>query len=81
MSYVREQAILSFTHRTEQESKKKKTVVCKEQIIELAHMRLSIGKKEKKKRETETKFHSFIHRRKKPRCTRRKKISLFLRNF
>jgi hypothetical protein len=68
MSYVKEQAILlSFTHRTEQESKKKKekTVVCKEQIIGPAHMRFVDRKKrEKKEKQRPTFIHSFIEEKK-----------------
>jgi len=83
MSYVREQAVLSFTHRTEQESKKKeKTVVCKEQIIGPAHMRFVDRKKrERKKRETETKLHLFIYRRKNRDAQEQKISRFFLQNF
>jgi len=63
MSYVREEhAILSFTHRTEQESKKekKKIVVYKEQIIGLAHMRFVDSKKRERKK-NEKQRPNFIH--------------------
>jgi hypothetical protein len=81
-SYVREQAILFFTHRTEKEEKKK-TAVCKEQIIGPAHMRFVDRKKKEKERQSEKKkekqrpnfIHSFIEE--KTEIHKKQKISRF----
>lgn len=90
MSYVREQAILSFTHieqNKKEKKRKEKTVVCKEQIIESAHMRFVDRKKEKeKKRRKKTRrkekqrpnfIHSFIEEKKPETHKRRKKSLVF----
>jgi len=78
MSYVREQAILSFTHRTEQESKKKKKRLpyVKNKSSGLHTCVLSIGKREKKKEKQRPNFiHSFIEE--KTQMHKKKKISRF----
>jgi hypothetical protein len=79
MSYVREEhAILSFTHRTEQERKKKRLSYIKNKSSELHTCVLSKGKRE---RETETKLHSFIDRRKNLDAQEEKKSLVFFAEF
>jgi hypothetical protein len=62
MSYVREQAILPFTHRTEQKkSKKKRLSYVKNKSSGLHTCVLSTGKREEKKEKKRPNFiHSFI---------------------
>jgi hypothetical protein len=69
-----------YTYKIEKESnkKKKKAVVHREQMIELAHMRFI----DRKKGENEREYTSFIYRKKSKTQKKKKKSLVFLsRNF